>query len=143
MYKNLAAAVSGILFGLGLAVSQMIDPDKVISFLNITGNWDPSLALVLFSAVGVTALGFSLVSRRVQPLFDDAFKLPKRSDIDIRLVSGAAIFGVGWGLAGYCPGPAIAALTTGSLQPLLFVVAMLIGSWSVSAIDRSGLLTTT
>ena len=139
MYLQIAAVLSGVLFGLGLVISQMIDADKVISFLNITGNWDPSLALVLLSAVAVSTIGFAAVNKRVKPLFADVFQLPNRSDIDVRLISGAAIFGLGWGLVGYCPGPAIAALTTGSLQPLIFVGAMLVGSWTVNAIDRRGL----
>lgn len=135
MYLKLTTGLSGLLFGLGLAVSQMINPDKVISFLDITGDWDPSLALVLFAAVSVTALGFSLTSKRSQPLFAEAFHLPTRSDLDARLILGAAIFGIGWGLVGYCPGPAIAALTSGALQPLVFVGAMLAGSWVASRIS--------
>ena len=98
MYRNIAAGLAGILFGLGLAVSQMINPDKVIAFLNISGNWDPSLALVLFSAVSVSALGVSLANRRDQPLFAEKFHVPTRSDLDSRLILGAAVFGVGWGL---------------------------------------------
>jgi uncharacterized membrane protein YedE/YeeE len=140
MYRNVAAGLAGVLFGLGLAISQMINPDKVIAFLNITGNWDPSLALVLFSAVSVSALGFSLTNKRDRPLFADAFHLPTRSDLDSRLILGAAVFGIGWGLVGYCPGPAIAAVTTGTLQPVIFLAAMLIGSWAVTVMDRRGQL---
>ncbi|MFT4826374.1 MAG: putative membrane protein YedE/YeeE [Halioglobus sp.] len=135
MYIKLAAAMSGILFGLGLAISQMINPDKVISFLDITGDWDPSLALVLFAAVSATAVGFAFANKRSQPLFADAFHLPTRSDLDPGLVLGAAIFGIGWGLVGYCPGPAIAASTSGAMQPLLFVGAMLVGSCLASRIS--------
>jgi uncharacterized membrane protein YedE/YeeE len=137
MYRNIAAGLAGILFGLGLAVSQMINPDKVIAFLNIAGNWDPSLALVLFSAVSVSALGFALTNKRAQPLFADVFHLPTRSDLDARLLLGAAVFGIGWGLVGYCPGPAIAAVTTASLQPVMFLAAMLLGSWAVTLVESS------
>lgn len=140
MYRNLAAGLAGVLFGLGLAISQMINPDKVIAFLNITGNWDPSLALVLFSAVSVSALGFSLTNRRDQPLFADTFHLPMRSDLDSRLILGAAVFGIGWGLVGYCPGPAIAAITTGTIDPMIFLAGMLMGSWAVTFTDRRGQL---
>ncbi|MCX2975518.1 YeeE/YedE family protein [Halieaceae bacterium IMCC8485] len=136
MPLNLMATLSGVLFGLGQAISQMINPDKVISFLNITGDWDPSLALVLAAAVSVSALGFTLSKKMDQPWFGEVFSRPTRSDLDTRLIVGAALFGIGWGLVGYCPGPAIAALTTGSLQPLLFVAAMLAGAGSVNLIDR-------
>lgn len=141
MRLNLMAALTGILFGLGLAISQMINPDKVISFLNITGDWDPSLALVLAAAVSVSAIGFKISKKMDQPWLGYVFSRPTRSDLDARLIVGAALFGIGWGLVGYCPGPAIAALTTGSLQPLLFVAAMLAGAWSVSLIDRSSRFT--
>lgn len=136
MPLNLMAALSGVLFGLGLAISQMINPDKVISFLDITGDWDPSLALVLAAAVSVSALAFTISKKMDQPWFGEVFSRPTRSDLDARLIVGAALFGIGWGLVGYCPGPAIAALTTGSLQPFLFVAAMLAGAWSVNLTDR-------
>ncbi|MFK8051275.1 MAG: DUF6691 family protein [Halioglobus sp.] len=136
MPSKLMSALSGVLFGLGLTISQMINPDKVIAFLNITGDWDPSLALVMLAAVSVSAFGFTLIKKRERPVFDEVFHLPTRSDIDIRLVVGAALFGIGWGLVGYCPGPAIAALTTGSLQPYLFVGAMLAGAWTVNFMDQ-------
>lgn len=137
MPLKLMAALSGVLFGLGLAISQMINPDKVISFLNITGDWDPSLALVLLAAVSVSSLGFTFSKKIERPWFGDVFHIPTRSDLDVRLIAGAALFGIGWGLVGYCPGPAIAALTTGSLQPVLFVASMLAGAWAVSLMDKS------
>ena len=136
MPLNLMAALSGVLFGLGLGISQMINPDKVISFLNISGDWDPSLALVLAAAVSVSALGFTISKKMDEPWFGGVFSRPARSDLDARLIVGAALFGIGWGLVGYCPGPAIAALATGSLQPFFFVAAMLAGAWSVNLIDR-------
>ncbi|HSG90188.1 MAG TPA: DUF6691 family protein [Pseudomonadales bacterium] len=126
-----AALAAGTLFGLGLAISQMVDPNKVLSFLDIGalpyGAWDPSLLLVLGAAVAVNLVGYRFVLKRANPLFDTRFHVPDRSDIDGRLLGGAALFGIGWGLAGYCPGPAIAALTLGSADPLWFAAAMIAG----------------
>jgi len=128
MKHNIAALVAGLLFGLGLGISQMIDPQRVLGFLDIAGAWDPSLMFVLGGAVGVTIVAFRFVLRRSHPLFDASFHLPAKKEIDRRLVVGAAIFGVGWGMAGYCPGPGIAALVLGSLNPVLFIAAFIIGS---------------
>ena len=127
MIKNLTSLFAGVLFGLGLAISQMINPQKVIAFLDITGNWDPSLILVMFAAIVVSFIGFRLVTKRPTPLTESRFRIPDRSDIDAKLIVGAALFGIGWGLAGYCPGPAISALVSGSYEPLIFVAAMLAG----------------
>jgi uncharacterized membrane protein YedE/YeeE len=127
MTKNLTSLLAGILFGLGLAISQMVNPQKVIAFLDITGNWDPSLMLVMFAAVVVSFVGFRLVTKSPTPLAETKFRIPDRTDIDSKLIIGAALFGVGWGLAGYCPGPAISALVSGSYEPLLFVAAMIAG----------------
>lgn len=125
-----AALVSGLLFGAGLAVSQMVDPAKVLGFLDIAGAWDPSLAFVLGGAVAVWAFAFQ-VSRRVKaPLFAVTFAIPDRRDIDARLVGGAALFGVGWGLVGYCPGPAVSSLALGRWEPAVFLVAMLAGMFA-------------
>jgi uncharacterized membrane protein YedE/YeeE len=125
------ALVSGALFGAGLVVSQMVDPGKVLGFLDVagiaTGAWDPSLAFVMIGALAVTAAGYRLVLRRQAPLAAPAFQLPTRKDVDARLVAGAAVFGIGWGLAGYCPGPALAALAFGRLETAVFVAAMLVG----------------
>ncbi len=104
MKTNISAMFSGLLFGLGLAISQMINPEKVLAFLDITGNWDPSLMLVLAGAVGVSLGGYHLVLQQPHPLFKGKFYLPTRHDIDLPLLLGAGIFGVGWGIAGYCPG---------------------------------------
>ena len=104
MSKNLTSLLTGCIFGLGLAISQMINPEKVIAFLDIFGDWDPSLALVLFAAVVVSFLGFRLTIKQPQPVFGEAFHIPTRRDFNRPLILGAAIFGVGWGLAGYCPG---------------------------------------
>ena len=123
----MVALLVGVVFGLGLAVAGMTNPLKVLAFLDVAGQWDPSLMLVLGSAVGVSFVGFRAILRRQRPVFDVSFALPTRSDLDSRLITGAAIFGVGWGLVGYCPGPAIASLGFGNAEALWFVPAMLVG----------------
>lgn len=121
----------GLVFGLGLVVAGMSNPAKVLNFLDLgaiqSGQWDPSLAFVMAGAIAVTFLGFRLVLRRSQPIFGGAFHLPTATDIDARIVVGPAIFGIGWGLAGFCPGPAFTALTVGGNPALLFVAAMMLG----------------
>ena len=136
MVRCTVALLAGILFGFGLAVSQMVNPAKVLGFLDIAaawptvaGGWDPSLALVMAGALAVTALGFRLALRRPAPVFGAAFELPRATAIDGRLVAGAAIFGVGWGLVGFCPGPALASLVFGLPQSFVFVAAMAVGAW--------------
>jgi uncharacterized protein len=128
MKQNGMALLSGILFGLGLGLSQMIDRDRVLGFLDVTGNWDPTLLFVLGGAVGVTILTFRFVLKMVHPFWGDKFQLPTRKDIDRPLVVGSAIFGIGWGISGYCPGPGITALVLGLWNPVLFVAAMMLGS---------------
>ena len=125
--RTLAGLACGLLFGAGLAVSQMIDPAKVVGFLDFAGDWDPSLALVMAGALVVTVPAFALRRRRERPLLNDEFQIPGRRDIDGRLIAGAAVFGLGWGIAGFCPGPALAALTIGGWPVILFVLAMLAG----------------
>jgi len=127
----LAQFAIGLVFGLGLVIAGMSDPAKVMNFLDLgaipTGGWDPSLAFVMGGAIAVTFAGFRLVLRRKQPIFGGTFHLPTATDIDARIIAGPALFGVAWGLAGFCPGPAFAALTTGGNAALIFVVAMLVG----------------
>ena len=125
--RILAGVLAGLLFGAGLAISQMINPAKVLAFLDVAGAWDPSLAFVMLSAVVVTALGYRFVLRQPKPLLDDKFSMPTRTDVDGRLLIGAAIFGVGWGLGGYCPGPAIASIGFGAMETIVFVIFMAIG----------------
>jgi hypothetical protein len=120
----LAALVAGTLFGAGLTVSQMIDPGKVVAFLDIFGQWDPSLALVMAGALVVAFLGYRLAGAQGTPWLTGAFAKPKRTDIDAKLLAGAVLFGLGWGLAGYCPGPAIAGLALGEMPTAIFVAAM-------------------
>lgn len=124
-WQGIAAVAAGLLFGIGLALSGMTRPSKVIGFLDVTGDWDPSLMGVMGGAIAVYAVVAALVTRRPAPLAAERFALPTRRDIDPRLVAGAAIFGVGWGLAGYCPGPGVTSLVSGSLPAVVFVVAML------------------
>ncbi len=121
----------GLLFGLGLIVAGMSNPAKVLNFLDFAaipaGTWDPSLAFVMVGAIAVTLVGFRLVFNRPQPIFGEKFHLPTASELDARIIFGPTIFGVGWGLAGFCPGPAFTALGCGTTAGLIFVAAMLIG----------------
>lgn len=121
------ALLSGILFGLGLALSGMMDPARVLGFLDLAGSWDPTLAFVLGGAVAVSALSVMLSRRMTRPLLVDRFDLPTRTRIDRPLILGAGLFGIGWGLSGFCPGPALASVSLGLPKSLLFVVAMLLG----------------
>jgi uncharacterized protein len=122
-----AAFAAGLLFGLGLALSGMLDPARVRGFLDIGGAWDPSLVFVLGGAVSVSALGYAISRRLRRPALAETFDLPTSRRIDAPLVVGAALFGIGWGLSGFCPGPAVAALSTGAGPVLVFVTAMLLG----------------
>lgn len=124
MIRLLASIAVGGLFGVGLLVSQMTNPAKVLAFLDVTGDWDPSLAFVMGGALFVTVIGYRLVFRRSGPIMAGKFRLPQRTDIDARLVGGAALFGIGWGLVGLCPGPALASVLFGGLSVVLFTVAM-------------------
>ena len=118
---------AGLLFGIGLVVSQMINPAKVLGFLDIFGAWDPSLAFVMASAVAVSALGYVVARRRGRPLLAPRLEIPSRSEVDPRLLAGAASFGVGWGLAGLCPGPALTLLPLFLPKAFIFVGAMIAG----------------
>jgi uncharacterized protein len=124
--KLVTAYLIGLVFGLGIAISGMMNPAKVLNFFDLAGTWDPSLALVMGGALAVAALGYRAVFRRSRPLFEQRFRLPTARAIDARLVGGSALFGVGWGIAGFCPGGALPALGTGRPEVLLFTAAMLI-----------------
>lgn len=131
---SIAAALSaGLLFGAGLAVSGMINPAKVLSFLDVAaiagGHWDGTLLLVMGGALAVTFVGYRWVLTRPGPILADGFRMPTVTEVDRKLVVGAALFGAGWGLVGYCPGPAIASLAWPQAEPALFVTAMLAGFW--------------
>ena len=125
--KPLAALLCGILFGIGLAISGMTDTAKVLGFLDLFGSWIPDLAFVMGGAVCVTLVSFRFILKRSAPLLSENFKLPGNNAIDGRLLAGAAIFGIGWGVYGYCPGPAISALVYLDVKTVIFVVAMLLG----------------
>lgn len=121
------AFLSGILFGTGLTLSQMANPDKVLNFLDVTGNWDPSLILVMIGALSVTVLFFRIILKRPKPLFDEKFYLSTKSAIDKPLIIGATIFGIGWGISGYCPGPVVAGLGLGNTEAVVMVVSIYLG----------------
>ena len=126
--KTLAAAfLAGILFAVGLGIAGMTQPAKVIGFLDATGSWDPSLAFVMLGAIAVYAACYRVALRRAAPILTQRFMLPTRRDVDARLIAGAALFGLGWGIAGFCPGPAVTALASGHAAPVIFVTAMLAG----------------
>jgi uncharacterized membrane protein YedE/YeeE len=125
MKRRIVAFASGLLFAIGLAVSGMTHPSKVLAFLDFAGDWDPSLALVMGGGVLVNVFLFRVALRRGAPLLAPSFALPVKNAIDARLVAGAAIFGVGWGLAGFCPGPALVSVVGGTTPAVAFVVAML------------------
>ena len=127
MSKLLLSLLSGLVFGLGLIVSGMSNPAKVLGFLDLAGAWDPSLALVMGGAILVGVGAFAVAKKRTATFLGGALQLPTSNDIDKRLVVGGLLFGVGWGLAGYCPGPALTSLVSGSLKPVLFVAAMVAG----------------
>lgn len=127
MMQPLVSLVAGVVFGLGLAVAEMTNPLKVLDFLDLAGHWDPSLAFVMGGAVLVTLVAFRFVLRRPVPLYGDRFHLPTLTQLDRKLLGGAALFGIGWGLAGYCPGPALATILSGNSETWLFVPAMLVG----------------
>ncbi len=133
--SRLSAFACGLLFGLGLLLAGMADPSKVLAFLDLAGAWDPSLALVMVAAIGVAALPMTLARRRSRALLGGAMQLPIRRDLDARLIGGSLLFGVGWGIAGICPGPALAILLSGHWQALLFVAAMLAGMLIFTALE--------
>jgi uncharacterized membrane protein YedE/YeeE len=132
----LAAFAAGLVFGIGLIVSGMTDPGKVIGFLDVAGRWDPSLAFVMGGAILVGYFSFAAAGKRGRTFLGGAMQLPTRRDIDARLVAGSAVFGIGWGLAGFCPGPALVALGAGIDQAALFVAAMLAGMVIYDAAER-------
>ena len=132
-----AALVAGIVLGAGLVVSGMVLPPKVIRFLDFSNGWDPSLALVMVGAIGVHATAYRVVMKRPHPLFAMKFSVPTHHELDARLVGGAALFGLGWGLGGICPGPGVAAMTSLATDALVFVAAMAAGMFAVARLDRT------
>lgn len=137
MKPSICALAAGALFGLGLGVSGMTLPAKVKGFLDVTGDWDPTLVMVMVGAIAVHFVLLRLILRRRAPLFATRFHVPTRRDIDLRLVFGAALFGVGWGLSGQCPGPALTNLATGTPTALVFVAALAVGMVIQRRMDRA------
>ncbi len=133
--KVAVSLFAGLLFGIGLAMSGMLDPARVLGFLDFAGDWDPSLAFVLGGAVAVSGAGTLAMRRMPRPLLAEAFDLPTKRRIDGRLLIGASLFGLGWGLAGFCPGPALAALSLGLPKAFAFAAAMLAGMWCFRMFD--------
>lgn len=130
------ALLVGIIFGVGLIIAQMTNPSKINSFLTFGENWDPSLLFVMASAVFISFFAFSLAKKKNKALLNLDFELPKRSDIDSSLIVGSALFGIGWGMIGFCPAPAIVSLAFGNSQILLFVISMLAGMYLVKIIKK-------
>lgn len=137
MKQNAAAFGIGAIFAAGLAIAGMTKPSKILGFLDISGAWDASLAFVMLGAIAVHFIAFRLVMRRSAPLFDIKFHVPTRKDIDLRLVLGAALFGVGWALGGFCPGPGLVALGGGSLNAVVFIIGMTTGMLLEQAAARA------
>ncbi len=135
--RVVSALIVGILFGLGLTISQMIDPAKIIAFLDIAGAWDPSLIVVMASALAVSFVGYRIVLAREKPVFEPGFQLPTKTIIDRPLIVGSAMFGVGWGLAGLCPGPAISAAALGNAEIYVFLIALLAGMLLKDGLKRA------
>ncbi len=121
------ALLAGFIFGIGLSVSQMIDRNRVLNFLDVSGNWDATLLFTMLGALSVSFISFRIILNRNQPLYESSFKLPTRSDVDKNLLMGAALFGIGWGLTGYCPGPAVASLGLGLMDAAVVVVSISAG----------------
>ncbi len=133
--KNLAVFFVGLIFALGLGISGMTRPEKVIGFLDIFGHWDPSLMFVMGSSIFIHSISYRLILKRKSPMLSSNWDLPQNKDITLSLVLGSVLFGAGWGMAGYCPGPAITSLATLQFQPLVFVLSMITGMFILKWVD--------
>lgn len=133
---KLTVFTSGMLFGAGVTISGMVNPMKVLNFLDISGAWDATLILVMGAGLLVTLISYQIIFRRKAPMFAPSFRLPTSEDIDAKLLSGAALFGVGWGLSGFCPGPAIASVVFGRMESITFVIAMAAGMLLAKQIQK-------
>lgn len=131
----LISVIAGGLFGVGLVISEMINPARVLGFLDIAGTWDPTLAFVMGGALAVSIAGYWLARRRSSPVLTPKSHIPQHGAVDARLILGAVLFGTGWGLAGFCPGPALVAVATGEAKVLIFVAAMAGGMWLAGRIS--------
>jgi uncharacterized protein len=134
--EKLVVLISGVLFGAGVTISGMVNPMKVLNFLDIAGAWDATLVFVMGAGLLVTLLGYQIAFKRKTPLFAPSFRLPTSQDIDAKLWGGAALFGVGWGLGGFCPGPAVASLVFGRMESITFVIAMAAGMILTTQIQK-------
>lgn len=134
--QRLSEFFAGLIFGLGLMLSGMTDPSKVLGFLDVSGSWDPSLAFVMCGAIAISFIAFAIAKKRNTNLLGGSLSLPNSKQIDTRLVLGNLIFGVGWGIAGFCPGPALVTMAAGEQKALVFVIAMLVGMLGYEAIQR-------
>ena len=132
--RLLSGYIVGLVFGLGIAISGMINPAKVLNFFDLFGTWDPSLVFVMGGALVTTFIGYRIVWRRPAPMLEGAFQLPTNAKLDARLIGGSAVFGLGWGIAGFCPGAALPALGTGQAGVFAFVAALLAGIWAARAV---------
>ena len=133
--RNLSSFLAGLLFGLGLIISGMANPAKILGFLDLTGRWDPSLVFVMIGAVALASIGFFASRRTGKPLLDETRHLPPKKKVDVQLVAGSAIFGVGWGVAGFCPGPVVVAVGAGKFGAVVFFAAMLAGMLAFKVFD--------
>ncbi|WP_087881982.1 YeeE/YedE family protein [Caballeronia mineralivorans] len=133
--RNLSSLLVGLLFGFGLILSGMANPAKVLGFLDLAGQWDPSLAFVMIGAIALASIGFFASRRAGKPLFDQTKHLPAKKKIDVQLIMGSAIFGVGWGIAGFCPGPAVVAAGAAKTAAVIFLAAMLAGMLAFKLLD--------
>ena len=134
--RLIASYISGLIFGIGISISGMANPAKVLNFFDVAGTWDPSLIFVMGGALIVTFIGYRFVLRRPAPTFSDAFKLPTRNDLDLPLIGGSALFGIGWGIAGFCPGGALPALGTGRSEVFIFTVALVAGVFAAKGLQQ-------
>ena len=134
--NTVSAFIGGLVFGIGLIIAGMANPAKVLAFLDVAGNWDPSLALVMAGAIGVGVIAFTIAKKRKTSMLGLPMQLPNTTHIDARLLIGSTLFGVGWGLAGICPGPALVLLGTGTMKSVIFVVALLMGMALFELIGR-------
>ena len=132
--RHVSSYLIGLIFGIGILISGMANPAKVLNFFDVAGNWDPSLIFVMGSALVVTFIGYRIVLRRPAPIIDATFHLPDNPRIDARLLGGAAVFGVGWGIAGFCPGGAIPALGSGRFEVIVFVAALVAGIFAAKSL---------
>ncbi|MEP5152102.1 DUF6691 family protein [Planktotalea sp.] len=135
--RILTTYLIGLIFGVGICLGGMANPAKVINFFDIAGTWDPSLIFVMGGALIVTFIGYRFVLKRPTPIFDKRFYIPTKTDLDLQLIGGSALFGIGWGIAGFCPGGALPALGTGRAEVLIFVVAMLAGIYAAKMLQAA------